>query len=75
MLATYTIISFLSPSHRCGCFNFPSNLPTFGSITEVYGKKTACYVVTACYVPAVIISFINNGLLAAADNHHIYDFC
>lgn len=75
MLATYTIHWFtFSMTFGVAALIFPAIYPLSDSITEVYGKKTAYYTVIACYIPAVIISFINNLLLASAENHHLYDF-
>jgi len=75
MLATHTIhLFFFSLTFGIAALIFPAIYPLSDSITEVYGKKTAWYIVIACYVPAVIISFINNLLLSSADNHHLYDF-
>ncbi len=75
MLATYTINLFSLPiTIGVAALIFPAIYPLSDSITEVYGKKTAWYVVTACYVPAVTLSFINNALLSTADNHQLYDF-
>ena len=75
MLATYTVhLFFCSLTFGVAALIFPAIYPLSDSITEVYGKKVAWYVVIACYVPAVIISLINNLLLSSADNHHLYDF-
>lgn len=75
MLATYTVNIFsLSMTIGVAAFIFPVIFPLSDSITEVYGKKVAYYIVTACYAPAAIISLINNALLSSADNHHLYDF-
>ena len=75
MLATYTIqLHFFSLTFGLAALIFPAIYPLSDSITEVYGKKVAWYIVIACYVPAVTISIINNVLLSSADNHHLYDF-
>lgn len=75
MLATYTVhLFFCSLTFGVAALIFPAIYPLSDSITEVYGKKTAWYVVIACYIPAVIMSIINNLLLSSADNHHLYDF-
>lgn len=75
MLATYTIhLVFFPLTFGVAALIFPAIYPLSDSITEVYGKKVAWYLVIACYVPAVIISFLNNLLLSSADNHHVYDF-
>ena len=75
MLATYTI-NFLSFPITFGvaALIFPAIFPLSDSITEAYGKRVAYYTVMACYIPAVMISFINCILLAKAENHHLYDF-
>ena len=75
MLATYTVdLRFFSLTFGVAALIFPAIYPLTDSITEVYGKKTAWYIVIACYIPAVIISLINNVLLSCANNHHLYDF-
>ncbi len=75
MLATYTVQLFSLPvTFGVAALIFPAIYPLSDSITEVYGKKTAWYIVLACYVPALVISLINNLLLASAENHHLYDF-
>lgn len=75
MLATYTLNLFSFPiTIGVAALIFPAIYPLSDSITEVYGKKIAWYIVIACYIPAVIISLINNALLSAADNHYLYDF-
>lgn len=75
MLATYTLNLFSYPiTIGVAALIFPAIYPLSDSITEVYGKRVAWYMVTACYVPAIIISLINNVLLSTADNHHLYDF-
>ncbi len=75
MLATHTFhLFFCSLTFGVAALIFPAIYPLSDSITEVYGKKVAWYIVIACYVPAVTISIINNLLLSSADNHHLYDF-
>lgn len=75
MLATHTIhLFFFSLTFGVAALIFPAIYPLSDSITEIYGKKTAWYLAMGCYIPAVIISFINNLLLSSADNHHLYDF-
>lgn len=75
MLATYTFhLCFFSMTFGVAALVFPAIYPLSDSITEVYGKKVAYYLVMACYVPAIILSILNNALLASAENHQIYDF-
>jgi uncharacterized integral membrane protein (TIGR00697 family) len=75
MLATYTVHLFsCSLTFGLAALIFPAIYPLSDSITEVYGKKTAWYLVIACYIPAVIVSFLNNLLLSLASNHQLYDF-
>lgn len=75
MLATYTIhLIFFSMTFGVAALIFPAIYPLSDSITEVYGKKVAYYMVIACYIPAIALSIINNILLSCAENHHLYDF-
>ena len=75
MLATHTIhLFFFSLTFGIAALIFPAIYPLSDSITEVYGKKVAYFVVLACYAPAVVISLLNNALLSSADNHDLYDF-
>lgn len=75
MLATYTVHFFsCSLTFGVAALIFPAVYPLSDSITEVYGKKVAWYIVMACYIPAVSISVINHALLSSAENHHLYDF-
>ena len=75
MLATYSLHLFsVSLTFGVAALVFPAIYPLSDSITEVYGKEVAWYIVVACYVPAVIISLVNNVLLSCADNHSLYDF-
>jgi len=76
MLATYTINFFSFPiTIGVAALIFPAIYPLSDSITEVYGKKTHAMSLPLVMFLPVIISFINNGLLAAADNHHYMIFC
>lgn len=75
MLATATIhLFFFTVTFGVPALIFPAIYPLSDSITEVYGKHVGWYFVLTCYVPAIAISCINNVLLSAADNHHLYDF-
>ena len=75
MLATYTFKLFsFSFTFGLAALIFPAIYPLSDSITEVYGKKVAWYLIMASYMPAVIISILNNIMLALADNHLLYDF-
>ena len=75
LLATYTIHLFsCSITFGVAALIFPAIYPLSDSITEVYGKEVAWYIVLACYTTAIVISIFNNLLLASAENHHLYDF-
>lgn len=75
MLATYTFhLYFFSMTFGVAALVFPAIYPLSDSITEVYGKKIAYYLVIACYIPSIILSIINNALLSSAENHYLYDF-
>jgi len=75
MLATYSFHAFsVSVTVGVAALVFPAIYPLSDSITEVYGKKVAWYIVVTCYIPAVTISIINNLLLSSAENHMLYDF-
>lgn len=75
MLATYTFHSyFFSMTFGVAALVFPAIYPLSDSITEVYGKKVAYYLVVACYIPAIVLSILNNALLSSAENHLLYDF-
>lgn len=75
MLATYAVnLRFFSFPFGVAALIFPAIYPLSDSITEVYGKKVAYYVITVCYIAIVVMSLINNLLLSSADNHYLYDF-
>ena len=75
MLATYTVnLWIFSFPFGVAALIFPAIYPLSDSITEVYGKSVAFYIIAICYIAIISLSFINNLLLSSANNHYLYDF-
>ena len=75
MLATYTVnLWFFSFPFGVAALIFPAIYPLSDSVTEVYGKQVAFYIIMICYIVIIVLSFINNLLLSTANNHYLYDF-
>lgn len=73
--ATYSInLLFFSLPFSIASFIFPAIYPLSDSITEVYGKKIAYYLVGSCYIVTISFSFLNNYMLSISENYDLYSF-
>ena len=73
--ATLTInLFFLSISFPIPSLIFPAIYPISDSITEVYGKKIACFIVVSSYIVIILFSFVNNTLLYFSHEKDLYEF-
>jgi len=73
--ATYNVnLLFFSLPFSVASFIFPAIYPLSDSITEVYGKRIALYMVSSCYIVAIFFSLLNNYMLSTSDNYYLYDF-
>jgi len=73
--ATYNInLLFFSLTFSTASFVFPAIYPLSDSITEVYGKNIAYYMVGSCYIVTILFSFLNNYMLSISENYDLYSF-